>query len=114
MYLGTRQSPNAHALLAVSEESICRLGLDELAQEGIYQVKPDKEVNSAVLELVQVQEVKQTDLTTSQQSWGEQIATRIGLECELAKLDFQLDTSVDKKAFKRGREAAKWAAKPSL
>ncbi len=98
----------------MSEESICRLGLDELAQEGIYQVKPDEEVNSAILELAHVLEVEQTNLTMSQQSWRGQIGTHIGFECKQAKLDFQLDVNVDKKAFKRGREAAKWAAKLSL
>ncbi len=66
VYLGMCQSRNAHALLAVSEESICRLGLDKLVQQGIYQVKPDEEINSAILELAQVLDVKQADLTTSQ------------------------------------------------
>ncbi len=91
----------------MSKESICRIGLDELAEEGICQVKPGEETSSAILELAQVLDAEQPDLNRCQQSWRELISTRIAHECEDAKLDFQLDKKVDKKVFKRGREAAK-------
>ncbi len=69
VYLGTRKERNAHALLAVMEESICRIGLSELAEEEIYQVKPGEEVSSAVLELAHMLEVEQLHLNICQQSW---------------------------------------------
>ncbi len=73
VYLGMRKEQNAHALLSVTEESICRIGLNELAEEGIYQVKTDEEVSSAVLELAHVLEVEQPHLNACEQSWREQI-----------------------------------------
>ncbi len=100
VYLGMQQKWNAHALLSVTEESICRIGLNELAEEGIYQVKPGEEVSSAVLELAQVLEVEQPHLNTCQQGWRESIGTPIAHKCENAKHDFQLDKHVDKKMFK--------------
>ncbi len=53
-------------------------------------------------------------LTSEQESSMEQICTRIWQECEEALLDFRPDEQVDKKPFKRGRLAAKVAAKLNL
>ncbi len=86
----------------MTEESICRIGLNELAEEEIYQVKPGEEVSSAVLELAHVLEVEQPHLNAMQQGWLEMIGTRVAHKCEDVKLDFQLDKKVDKKTFKRG------------
>ncbi len=65
-------------------------------------MKPDEEVNGAILELElkQVLETEQTDLTTSQQDLREQISTCISVECGQAKFDFPLDLGMDKKAYK--------------
>ncbi len=69
VYLGTQKEQNTNTLLSVTEESICRIGLNELAEEEIYQVKPDEEVIGAVLELAQVLEVEQPHLNMMQQGW---------------------------------------------
>ncbi len=97
-----------------SEEAICRVGLSELSHEGIYEIRPGELIDSAVLELAKVLDLEQPRLDVQQQSWQEQIGTKIAQECENAKLDFQMDERVDKKTYKRGREAAKWAAKLTL
>ncbi len=102
VYLGMGKEWNAHALLSVTEESICRIGLNELAEEEIYQVKPGEAIDSSVLELAKVLDIKQPHLNMMQQGWRESIGTRITHDCEDAKLDFQLDKKVDKKSFKRG------------
>ncbi len=62
-------------MLSVPEELICRIGLNELAEEEIYQVKSGEELSSAVLELAHVLEVEQPHLNTMQQGWQEQIGT---------------------------------------
>ncbi len=101
-------------MLSVTEESSCRIGLSELAEEEIYKVKPGEAIDSAILELAKVLDEEQPHLNMMQQGWREQIGIRIAHKCEDAKLDFQLDKKVDKKTFKRGREAANWAAKLTL
>ncbi len=101
-------------MLTTSEEAICRVGLSELAREGIYEINVGKEIQSAVLELNEVFGLEQPCLSADQQSWWEQIGTKISQECDNAKLDFQMDEQVDKKMYKRGCEAAKWAAKLML
>ncbi len=51
MYLGMQRKKNAKALQAVSNEWTARLGLNELANEGIYKVSTRRSIESAVLEL---------------------------------------------------------------
>ncbi len=101
VYLGMRQRKNAFALLTTWEEAICRVGLSKLAHEGIYEIKAGEEIQSAVLELAQVLDLEQPRLSADQQSWQEQIGTRISQECDNAKLDFQTDERVDKKSTRR-------------
>ncbi len=116
VYLGTWKKQNAFALLSTSEEAICRVGLSELSQEGIYEIRRGELIDSAsaVLELAKELDLEQPRLDVQQHGWQEQINTKIAQECKNAKLDFQMDKRVDKKMNKRGCEAAKWAAKLTL
>ncbi len=100
VYLGTQRKKNAKALQAVSNEWIARAGLNELANEGIYEVNTRCSIESAVLELRDVHEVHLPDLTSEQESTREQICVRIWQECEEALADFELDEQIDKKPFK--------------
>ncbi len=88
--------------------------LNELANEGIYEVNTHRPIESAVIELQIVHEMHWTDLTSEQESVREQICARIWQECEEALADFSLDEQIDKKPFKRGHMAAKVAAKLNL
>ncbi len=54
------------------------------------------------------------NLTNEQESAREQICARLWQECDMAEGDFRMDEQIDKKTFKRGRMAAKVAAKFSL
>ncbi len=46
-----QRNKNAKALQAVSNEWTARLGLNELANEGIYEVNMRRSIESAILEL---------------------------------------------------------------
>ncbi len=58
-------------MLSVTKESICRIGLNELAEEGIYQVKPGEAIDSVILELAQELDMEQPHLNMRQQGWRE-------------------------------------------
>ncbi len=62
-----------------------------MAHEGIYEVDVGKEILSAVIELNEMLGLEQPCLSANQQSWREQIGTRITQECNNAKLDFEMD-----------------------
>ncbi len=64
VFLGTQKSKNARALLAAGNEATARLGLNELANEGIYEININTQVESAVLEMHQVQQMNILDLTS--------------------------------------------------
>ncbi len=68
VFLGTQKNKNAKALLAMTNEATGRLGLNELANEGIYQVNINKPVESAILEVNQVLTVNIPELTSEQES----------------------------------------------
>ncbi len=114
VFLGTQRNKNAKALQVASNESTARDGLTELANEGIYEININEVVESAALELQRVHTRHIPTLTSEQESTCEQICTRIWRICEDALLDFTLDIEIDKKTFKRGRIAAKFAAKFNL
>ncbi len=114
VFLGTQGNKNAKALQATSNESTARDGLTELANEGVYEIDINKPVGSAILELQKVHALNIPNLTTMQESIREQICVRIWQVCEDALLDFTLDEHVDRKTFKRGQIAVKFAAKFNL
>ncbi len=87
---------------------------ERVGNEGIYKVNTHRLIESAVLELQIVHEKHMPDLTSEQESNREQICARTWQECEEALADFSLDEQIDKKPFKRGRMAAKVAAKLNL
>ncbi len=76
-------------MLTTSEEAICRVSLSELAREGIYEIDISREILSAVIELNEMLGMHLAHLSAEQQSWWEQISTKITQEC--AKLDFEMD-----------------------
>ncbi len=114
VFLGTQKGRNATALLTTLEEALGRVGLSELAREGIYNINIHKEIQSALLEVNRVLGMHIPDLTAEQESAQEQIGVRIGQACNNARFDFQIDKRIDKKTYKQGRLAAKWAAKLML
>ncbi len=68
VFLGMQRNKNAKALLAATNEVTARLGLNELANEDIYKININKPVESAVLELHQVQQIDIPVLTSEQDS----------------------------------------------
>ncbi len=91
-----------------------QVGLNELAHEGIYEVNNRRSIESAIHELRRVHDVHLPNLTNEQESAREQICARIWQDCDMAEADFRMDEHIDKKTFKRGRMAARVAAKFSL
>ncbi len=91
VFLDMQKGKNATTLLTASEEAIGRMGLSELASEGIYEININKALQSALIEVNQVLGMDIPDLTTEQESTREQIGVRIGQVCDDAKFDFQID-----------------------
>ncbi len=108
MFLGTQRNKNAKALQATSNESTARDGLNELANEGVYEIDINKPVESAILELQRVHALNIPNLTTMQESIREEICIRLWQVCEDALLDFTLDEHIDRKTLKRGWIAARF------
>ncbi len=114
LFLGMRRSRNAVALQALSNEWTARLGLNELANEGIYEIDTGRSIESAVSELRDIHDRHLPNLTNQQETTREQICARLWQVCDEAASDFSLDEQIDKKTFKRGHMAAKVAAKFSF
>ncbi len=49
VYLGMQKNWNTFTLLSTSEEAIYRVGLNKLAPEEIYEIRPGELIDSAVL-----------------------------------------------------------------
>ncbi len=114
VFLGMRKNKNARALQTASNESTARDGLTEVATEGVYEIDVNNQVESAVIELRRVHTLNIPNLATVQESIREQTCVRIWQACEDALFNFTLDEHVDRKMFKRGWMAAKFAAKFNL
>ncbi len=110
-FLETQRNKNANALTALSDEWTGRMGLNELADEGIYEVDVSKLVESSIIEVDRAHKMHNPNFTSEQESLRNDICTRLGQECDDNKCYFQIDSRIDKKTFKRGRQAAKIAAK---
>ncbi len=91
VFLGMQRNKNTKALQVMSNEATARFGLNELADEGIYEVNINRSLDSAVLELQQVHTMNILSLTTKQESIWEQICVRLWQTCEDALLDFSID-----------------------